>query len=103
MERSASAAGGGFLDLLRLRTEVVDRIVGPTPADDAPLLAVVADLERRMIASPPRTPVELIAGLGFVGSEIRDGYLSTDTVEEMLGAIVAAATDFVAGHTIQRS
>lgn len=97
-EVTPTTAGGGFLDLLRRRREVVETIIGPSRADDVPRLEEVADLERSMIANPPRTPDEIAEALALVRSEIDDGFLQTDTIEEFLGAMVDAAIGYIAGR-----
>lgn len=93
---SPTAAGGGFLDLLRRRSEVVETITGPSPEDDAPRLDEVADLERRMIACAPRTPTEVGAALAVVRDEITDGFLGAETIEDFLVAMIDAAVALVA-------
>lgn len=92
-----------FLDLLCRRAAIVEMIIGPSPADDAPRLDMVADLERRMIANPPKTPEEVVRALAVVRDEIRDGFLQSDTIEEFLAMIVEAAAEFTAGHAAQRT
>ncbi len=100
---SSGTLGGGFLDLLRRRAAVVETVLGPSWDDDAPRLEQIADLERRMIASPPRAPDEIAGALTVVRAEIADGFLGSDTIEEFLIAIVEAAAEFVAGHAAPRA
>jgi hypothetical protein len=87
-----------FLDLLRRRREVVETIIGPSGEDDAPRLEKAGDLEWAMIASPPRTPDEIAEALALVRSEIADGFLQTDTIEDFLGAMVDAAIGYIKGR-----
>lgn len=92
---SSGTLDGGFLDLLRRRTAVVETVTGPSWDDDVPRLEEIADLERRMIASPPRSPDEIAEALAVVRAEIVDGFLGSDTIEEFLVMIVEAAADFL--------
>ncbi|MDK9698229.1 MAG: hypothetical protein OEL76_17780 [Siculibacillus sp.] len=96
-------SGGGFLELLHRRAAIVKTIVGPRRDDDVPRLEQVADIERRLVANPPRTPDEIAEALAVVRSEISDGILGSDTIEEFLISIIDATAEFVTGHAVQRT
>lgn len=102
-ELASPGPRGSFLDLLNRRAAIVETIVGPSPEDDAVRLDVVAALERRMIADPPRTAEEIAGALTVVRDEICDGFLASDTIEDFLAMIVEAAAEFVADHAVQRT